>query len=170
MNKKNRKLFLLAIITTIIVTAWSISKYKATTATSDATRTAMPVINLNESNTDLNFEINPVNNIQNYVFEVTNYSGNNESEVSMEYNIKLSNSKNLPLNYSIYKYNKETKKEEGENLLLENNITERFCMQVGSKQTDTYILKIEWKEGENSYLYSKEIDYIQISVNSRQID
>lgn len=168
MNKKNRILLLIVLISTVIVTMVSFSKYKTAVATSDSTRTAVPIITMNSE--PLNLSINPAENEQSYVFEIANYSGNKESEVSMEYSIRINNSKNLPLIFELYDYNEETKTEIGENLLSADNVTSNISMLVGTKQSNKYILKIKWQEDERDYKYNKEIDYVQINVNSRQMD
>jgi len=88
----------------------------------------------------------------------------------MEYSIRINNSKNLPLIFELYDYSEETKTEIGENLLSADNVTSNISMLVGTKQSNKYILKIKWQEDERDYKYNKEIDYVQINVNSRQMD
>lgn len=168
MNTKNRILMLIVIVSTIIVTTVSISKYRSTVASSDTARTAVPIITVNAE--PLNININPVNNEQRYIFEVANFNESKESEVSMEYSIKINNSRNLPLTFELYNYDEATNAEIGNNLLSQDNITGTVSMLVGGKQSNKYILKIKWKEEKKDYLYSKEIDYIQIGINSRQMN
>lgn len=169
MNKKNRLLMLIVIISTILVTTVSISKYKTAVATSGNTKTAVPIINVNSES--LNVILNPTKSEQSYIFAVANYTGSKESEVSMEYSIKISNSNNLPLKFELYNYDETTKTERGENLLLDDSTTENVSMLVsGGKQSVKYVLKIKWQQNENNKSYNKEIDYVQINVNSKQID
>lgn len=168
MNKKNRILMLIVIVSTIIVTTVSISKYKTAVATNDTARTAVPAITVNAE--PLNININPASNEQNYIFEVANYNGDKESEVSMEYSIKINNSKNLPLTFELYNYDENTKAKIGSNLLSQDNVTGNVSMLVGGKQANKYILKIKWQEDKKDYTYSKEIDYVQIGINSRQMN
>lgn len=168
MNKKNRILMLIVIVSTIIVTTVSISKYKSTVASSDTAKTAVPIITVNAD--PVNININPASNEQNYIFEVANYNGDKESEVSMEYSIKINNSKNLPLTFELYNYDENRKAEIGSNLLSQDNITGNVSMLVGGKQSNKYMLKIKWQEDKRDYTYSKEIDYVQIGINSRQMN
>lgn len=169
MSKKNKMLLAILIISTIIVTIFSTSKYKTAVATSDKAKTAVPIITINSE--PLNISLNPTNGEQSYLFEVANYTGNKESEVSMEYYIKISNSNNLPLKYELYNYDETEKLEIGDNLLSEEGTTESVSMPVSSgKQSAKYMLKIKWEQDEKNKIYNKEIDYVQVSVNSKQID
>ena len=43
-------------------------------------------------------------------------------------------------------------------------------MDFGEKTTQTYELKIRWKNNKDNYLYSKEIDCVQLVLNSEQVD
>lgn len=168
MNQKTKYLFLAVLITTIIVTAFTLSRYRTTVFSKSSAKVATPVINL--SNDTLNIEINPVQNLQSYVFEVSNYEDENESEVSMVYNLQIKTANALPLEFELYNYDETTNAETGNNLLVTNNTTDEIEMKEGQKRTNKYILKIKWKEDQKNYLYSKEIDYIQLVLNSHQAD
>ena len=49
-------------------------------------------------------------------------------------------------------------------------MTQDKKLETGSKIKDKYVLKIIWNEEENSYLYSKELDFIKVKLNSEQIN
>lgn len=167
MNNKNKLLVVSVVITSIIVMTITFSKYKSKSKIVDSASVARPVMSL--SNDVLNISINPQDNEKSYIFEVSNYDSKNKLEVTMQYRIEVNTSNNLPLNFELYKYDENTKDKVGENLLI-TNTTENEIMSYEQKTTNKYILKIKWDENEKNYLYSKEIDYIELTLNSKQID
>ncbi len=165
MNKKNKILLLFVFVTTVIVLTLSFSKYRSTMALKSSTKIGMPVVNF-KTNT-LMVDIDPLDKEKDYIFEVSNYDDNKESEVKMKYNVQVKNYGMLPLEFEMYNYDGENIT--GENLLT-NNISSEIIMGVDKKENNKYILKIKWKENSRNYLYSKEIDYVQIVLNSEQVD
>ena len=149
---------------TIISATLSISGYKTVSSSTDNAREAIPVINISSNLLNIAIEINPLKEIPDYVFEVSNYDEQKESEVSMEYNLQIKTSNSLPLEFEIYNYYDDNKTN-----LLVNNSTNKIKMDVG-QENNKYGLKIKWKENQKNYLYSQEIDYIQLILNSEQID
>lgn len=163
----SKTIIMSVIITTIIVTTFTLSKYETTTAGSDNTRTAIPIITMSSDTLDL--KLDPENNEQDYIFKVSNYNEQNQTEVSMEYNLQIKSLSNLPLDFELYEYDASNNTAIGENLLT-NNVTENVTTKVGEKTQNTYLLKIKWREAETNYLFSQEIDYVQIILNSRQVN
>lgn len=164
MDNRNKKLFLVVLITIIISTTLSVSSYKTESLSKDKARVAIPVITLSSNLLNIAIEINPLKEIPDYFFEVSNYDEQKETEVSMEYNLQIKTSNSLPLEFEIYNYYDTNKTN-----LLVNNSTNKIKMNVGQKN-NKYGLKIRWKENQKNYLYSQEIDYIQLVLNSEQID
>ena len=135
----------------------------------------------------------PVDKEKDYIFQVANYTTQKDdeieiqsldlstenassintsetiSEVTMQYNLQIKKSNILPLEFELYNYDENTNKAVGENLLT-NSISNNATIGFGEKQTQTYILKIKWKDGKDNYLYSKEIDCLQLVLNSEQVD
>ena len=60
----------------------------------------------------------------------------------------------------------------GDTNLFKSNgkITDIINMGLSEKITHPYILKISWSENQKSYKFSKVADYVQIVVNSEQVD
>ena len=54
--------------------------------------------------------------------------------------------------------------------LLTNSKSDNITIGFGEKEIRTYILKIKWKDDDKNYLYSKEIDCLQLVLNSEQVD
>lgn len=163
----SKTIIILVVITTIIVTVFTLSKYQATSAGSDKTRVAVPMITL--SSDILELKLNPVNNEQDYIFNVSNYDEQSKTEVTMKYNLQIKSLSNLPLDFELYAYDVENQSQTGQNLLT-GNVTENMTMGVNEQVAHTYLLKIKWRENETNYLFSQEIDYVQIVLSGNQID
>lgn len=163
-------LIFLGIITTIIVTTLTLSKYETSMAESSSTKTAIPVMDV--SSNVIQLEINPIEQENIYTEKIYNFSVSNnkagqESEVSMEYTIQIESLANLPLEFELYT---QEDVQETNNLFKDNgSVTETIQIKLG-EEPHTYKLKIKWREGENSYLYNQTIDYIRIVMNSNQVD
>ena len=165
MNRKNKILLIAVVITT-------------TMASQTNTSSAIPVISLASNTLNVDLEINPTDKEQNYIFQVSNYNKQKDddgiisdvvSEVRMQYKLQVKALDILPIEFELYNYDNENNKVLGENL-LNNNITENILMDFGEKTTQTYELKIKWKNNKDNYLYSKEIDCVQLVLNSEQVD
>lgn len=181
MNRKNKVLLFAVIITTIIITTFALSKYKSTMFSKSSASPAIPVISLISNTLNVDLKINPVNKEQDYIFKVSNYESNDKvltagttsseiiSEVAMKYVLQLKTLNILPLKFELYNYDEDNKIISGENLLTDNK-TKSVVMDFNKKEVQTYMLKVKWKDGNDNYLYSKEIDCVQLVLNSEQVD
>lgn len=171
MNRKNKLLLFAVIITTIIVATFAISKYQSTLASKSGTMAAIPVISLTSNTLNVNLEIDPINKEQDYIFQVSNYNDDLEtiSEVTMQYNLQIKTLNILPLEFELYNYDEENNEMIGEDLLT-NSKSDNITIGFGEKEIQIYILKIKWKDDDKNYLYSKEIDCLQLVLNSEQVD
>lgn len=169
MNKKNKRLFAAVIVTSIIVIIIAISKYKTTMALKDThTKIATPIVTFTSN--ELEIQLDPINNEKTYEFEVSNYNEETNSEVSMGYNLEIETAGNLPLKYELYDYDEQGNQNTTNLLTVNGNMTQDKKLEAGSKTKDKYILKIIWNEDEKNYLYSKELDFIKVKLNSEQIN
>ena len=157
-------LLLLCIITSIILVSVSISKYKNVMSVSDSVQVAVPIINLEENVLDV--RINPTDTEKDYVFKVSNKEEDKKSEVSMQYTLEIKNTNNLPLKFELYNYANGAIV--GENL-LSNNKTQIIPLKLNDEEQE-YQLKIKWNQENKNYQYAKVIDYVQIVLDSSQID
>lgn len=164
-----QKLIFFCIVTTIIVTALTLSKYESSVASSDNTKVATAIMNLSSEMSVIPVSVSPLEKEKEYIFKVSNIEEEKSSEVSMEYTLKIENLGNLPLDFELYTYDEE--KIGNSNLLVGNgNITDKIEMKLNDEGIHTYKLKIKWREGENSYLYSQTIDYVRLVLKATQID
>lgn len=167
-------LLTLTIIAIILATFFTLSKYKTTVTGIGSGRVAQYILGIEKDNT-INL---PMQNIkpgssQEYYFEITNEENEKKNEVTLEYTIELENKANLPLEFTMYRYNEKTT--EYEEIKLSANITEKIRMEVNEKKNHKYKIEIKWKENTekatyDSYKYSKTLDYIKIIVNAEQVD
>ena len=108
--KKSRidKLLIAAVITTIIVTILSLSRYNATTAGNSNTKVAIPVITFEEKTAIFDITASPSMSTKEYIFYVSNSSESLKTDVTMEYTIEVYSLGNLPLEFELYTYENET--------------------------------------------------------------
>lgn len=169
MNKKNKRLFVAVIITSMMIIIMAISKYKTTKALKDTdTKIATPIVTFTLK--ELEIQLDPTHKEKTYEFEVSNYNEQTESEVSMNYNIEIETAGNLPITFELYDYDENGNQNTSNLLAINGNMTQDKKLEVGSKTKDKYILKMIWNENETNYLYSKEIDFVNVKLNSEQID
>lgn len=163
------KLIFLCIITTIIVAVISLSRYRTSIAGHSNAKVAIPVINLaTEEETILDVSIVPGEEKE-YIFSVENNKEEQKSEVTMEYTLQIKGLSNLPFEFELYTYENGVKGEK--NLLATSgNTTGKYEIDFNQNIKHTYKLLIKWRDEEISYKYSKVADYVQIVLNSNQVD
>ena len=163
------KLLIATIITTIIVTILSFSKYNATIAGNTNAKVAVPVITFEEKTAIFDITASPSMATKEYIFYVSNSGESLKTDTTMTYTIGVESLGNLPLEFELYTYENETC---GDTNLFKSNgkITDKINMGLSEKITHPYILKISWSENQKSYKFSKVADYVQIVVNSEQVD
>lgn len=157
-------LALLCIVTAIILISVSISKYTNVISGIDSAQVAVPIINLEENTLDIN--INPNDTEKEYVFKVSNKDENKTSEVAMEYTLEIKNTNNLPVEFELYSCKSGVTDSTN---LLDNNKTSQIKLGLNDEEQE-YKLKIKWNQENKNYKYAKVIDYVQIVLNSSQID
>lgn len=172
--KKPKILVIVTLITTMLVTFISLSRYESTIAGKSEGRIATYILGISTNNI-INVPISPVtpNNSQEFYFELTNKDENEKkNEVTLQYTIQLENMANLPLDFLLYKFNETTT--EYDKIQLNANITDNI-KYITEETNHKYKLEIKWKENTqnttyDSYKYSKTLDYIKIRVNAVQVD
>ena len=163
-HKLNRTwLFIyLAIISSMLITSFSVAKYHSQqTDNIAAFEIGKPIITItNVSQDELNNIKRDVEfNIQNY--ELDSNDTDIITEVALVYNLQIVNNNNINFTYTLYKNAKET-----ENIItMINNKTPDYTLTHTVKQTDTYILEIDFNEAPSP---EDAINAIIIDVNASQ--
>lgn len=162
-NNNLIKLLVLLFITTVIVTFMSFAKYKSTMAQTKNTKVAVPIVNM--EGTIVLEDLKPGVEKQ-YEFNVNN-GAEEISQTTMKYTIKIETKSDLPLIISLH--------EKQENLLsenlLDNSMTTGENIITCEEATQiNYVLKVKWDDTYKSYKYASEIDYINIIIDSEQVD
>lgn len=126
-------------------------------------------------------DIFPSNNSFDYTFSVSNFEAdedgniNRRAETDLEYELTVTTTTNLPLEYVIEK--------NGEILTTQQNIItdedgtyyreiliESSQMQQGEDLTDEYTIKVTFpKENDTNAEFSDLIEYIKLDINAQQI-
>lgn len=161
-NNNLLKTVQLLLFTTVIVACFALAKYRTAMGSSVVAIMANPkTIFTDQVNLS---SLKPGGSITSN-FVVKNYNENGISDVSMIYVIKIETGKYLPLEFTINKINDG--QPEGENLLQQDNSTLKIEMPT-EKYEQEYQITVKWKDEEKNYLYSDEIDYVKIIVDSYQ--
>ena len=116
-----------------------------------------------------------------YSFSVSNFEANEEgtirkrAETDLEYNLKITTTTNLPLEYIIEK-NGEILTTQQDIITDEDGthykeiIIEPSQMIQGEDLTDNYVIKVTFpKENDTNAEYSDLIEYIKLDINAEQI-
>lgn len=112
-----------------------------------------------------------------YPFSVSNTSGSNVSNVTVEYVLTIKTYHFAPLDISLYKINGENEEllvKCDESIHERNAANELICsteLQTLTHSlggTDNYKLKINFETGHDDISYSDLVDYVNVEINSRQ--
>ncbi len=176
-------LFLIAIIIiAIIFIRNTLSRYETVATSEKDVDVAFWMLHDDFQSANIIIEdIYPSNNSFDYSFSVSNFEAeedgtiNRRAETDLEYELTVTTTTNLPLEYVIEK--------NGEILSTEQNITtdedgtyyreiliEPSQMVQGEDLTDNYVIKVTFpKENDTNAEYSDLIEYIKLDINARQI-
>ena len=176
-------LFLIAIIiVAIIFIRNTLSRYETVATSEKDVDVAFWMLHDDFQSANIIIEdIYPSNNSFDYSFSVSNFEAeedgtiNRRAETDLEYELTVTTTTNLPLEYVIEK--------NGEILSTEQNITtdedgtyyreiliEPSQMVQGEDLTDNYVIKVTFpKENDTNAEYSDLIEYIKLDINARQI-
>lgn len=116
-----------------------------------------------------------------YTFTVSNFEDTKKAETDMEYELIITTTTNLPLQYAIKKNNNDDDCEITEELYTDGDGTyyrkieldktsEEFKFEQGTDTTDTYVLKVTFPESyKTNFEYSSMIEDIKIELSAKQI-
>ena len=166
---KTHNLIFIYVITTIIITLISFSRYVTTVTTDATTRVALMADSVS---VDLNLEEGMQPGYEAiYPIVITNKDEEgNICEVSQQFTIEIEREKdkNLPLTLTLYKDENCTEiVEPDENGIYTSN---EFKLNAGDEEAKTYYLKINWPSEENNVELSYEMGYIKVNVTITQLD
>ncbi len=168
-----RYLLYLLLVTSVITSA-SLAKYTSHADTSvNGTLAAFvtdATINLQIPLSDMLYPGSTVDTS----FTVTNFQGEQGSEVPLEYGIQVETTGNLPLRFSLR--GEEIIEGEKAGGTLASPLDEKLCasggklpsMAVGGHVTHSYVLSVEWPETEADQDYSSEIDRVSVKITTTQ--
>ena len=165
---KLHKLISLYIITTIIVTVISFSKFVTTESSNSVATVALMA---SEASIDIDLSDGLYPGYKKIIpIVISNKKGEEICEVSQQYIIEIEReeSENLPLVYSLYKDESCTEmieKDENGNYSLEE-----FKLQATVETEVKYYLKLEWPHEYNDENLAFEIGYLTVNIITTQLD
>ncbi len=161
------------VLVTSVITSVSLAKYTAKTDGGASAPIAAFV-----TDTSLTLKLPLAENLypgfsQDINFDVTNFEGDNSSQVPLNYEMWLETTGNLPLTFALTGQKAE---DDASGAVAQADPNDSLHFTGGKfpsslkegKKTHTYTLKIEWPEGENDADYSKEIDQVSIKIKTTQ--
>lgn len=174
---------LLSIILIIILINRTLSRFE-TTATSQAEiQAAFYILKDDYKSMTVKLDaLEPRNQEYSYTFSVSNYENEKRTETSLEYDLKIVTTTNLPLTYELY-MEKEGDNSTGTTNIITNEeilpdeygtyfrtlstTTESFGHQAN--ETNVYTLVVHFPEEYKETKYQDIIESIEIKVDSRQL-
>lgn len=184
-KKKIRKslvilLLIVIIIAVIILIRNTLARYE-TTATSDKdVDIAFWIIdNSFESDRLLIKDIYPSNTSFDYTFTVSNFSDTKRAETDLDYELVLTTTTNLPLEYEITKNGATCQKTEKiyadddgtyyREIKLETD-KNNLVMRQGTDITDTFVVKVTFpKSNYTNVEYADLLEYVKIDLTAKQL-
>lgn len=164
---KLKRLIEIFILTAILTSYISASKYSATANASSEAKIAMPVL----SSKVISLEnVYPDMASKEYPLEIYGSDETYNNQVTLEYTIKITNEGNIPLKIELYKTDKINDE------IIETKVKETDKITMPAKnETHTYNLKISWdstlqEPKYNNYIFNGETNYIKIDIDGNQVD
>lgn len=145
-----------SIILLILFSGYCLAKYKFSKEFSLDSKIAVPVLEVEGTETT---KISEINNIGYYDFSVKNYNEKNISDVSQNYTIEIISNTNEAVEYELYK--------EEEQIELNDNKTDNIFIEGSEEKEHHYRLKITYDENKKN---SEEdiLEDVQVKIHSEQ--
>lgn len=182
MNNKKLKfkiiVFILLLIILLFLIPYTFSRFK-TEARGDAKiDVAFYLLNDEYQHQSINLEGFEPGMSREYNFSVANFNSNSRSEVTLDYEVVVRTTTNLPLEYKLYKIENDI----ALNINLEDNIetdkngtffkslkTESIRFSHTANYVNYYRLQIIFPSEYKNYKYQGIPEHIEIDVNSKQV-
>jgi len=160
-----------AVITTIIIVSFSISRYQSTIAGADTGEVAKIVLNKSQD-IKINLDGNGFYPGSTYIYEfgITNEDNGNVLETKMNYTITINDLGYIPLTYTLETVNVAGSGTAISDTALTKGVATNNGTMPLTADTHTYKLYIHWDEIDNNVSYSKLLENIKISIDATQID
>lgn len=124
-------------------------------------------------------ELSPSNDTYDYQFTVANFEGNKVAETSIDYEVELDVTTNLPLEFKVYKNNTlltsttdreiKVQLDDSRQSYIRKIIIKKGTFKYNEKTTDTYKLEVTFPLSYNQYEeFEGMIDNINIKVDAKQ--
>ena len=164
---KLHNLMFIYVITTVIVTVVSFSRYVTTVSTESGARLAAMASTMSVD-IALTQEAYPGFEMV-FPIEVTNKENERVCDVSQKYTLEVDRAEmeNLPLDFSLYRDEFCTDEIESDDDIFS---ADDFSFKAGVEETRNYYLKVRWPENEKNEALAFEIGYFSVKIVATQID
>ena len=123
---------------------------------------AIPIISLENPTFSYNAEKMLPGSIRESDFYVSNYDSNNTNEVLMKYYLKIKLNTDIPVKVTLTD-------EKGEELILKENITDKYELPYDEVMEAKYHIKVEWDKEDNNYEYAGKDINLTIDLIATQV-
>ena len=174
---------LLSLILIVILIGRTLSKYETTSTAQANIQAAFYLLNDNYQSMNIKLGmLEPRAEEYSYTFSVSNNDNAKRTETSLEYDLKIITTTNLPLTYELYKIKEGESTTEKVNAITNEEIspdeygtyfrtistnTETFGHQ--KNETNIYTLVVHFSEEYRQIQYQDIIESIEIKIDSRQL-
>ena len=186
LNKKRLRKFLIIllliaiIIGAIILIRNTLARYESNaTSEKDVDVAFMIVDNTFDSNEILIDNIYPADTTYDYTFNVSNFINNKKAETDLSYDIVLTTTTNLPLEYQITKNGSTCRAKQELVRDADGTYTRKITldtddndlvMKQGTDITDEFVIKVKFPKSNNTNLeYADLVEYIKLDLTAKQI-
>lgn len=187
MNKKGKsrgylRWLIFAVVVTALVSTTTLSRYM-TTVTGKATATVASVDMTAGDRSRMGFDIGGLKpgDSTTYAFNVCNFNGAKASDVTLDYQISVSSTGNLPLTFALKNDTIASGTSEDLGVAatpwtvsgLTGNQNKLTTLSPGTlphsvRVTHRYTLIVSWPADKNDASYANEIDHITVTVDAQQ--
>ncbi len=184
MKKISKKLIVIffCLIALTLLVIYSIARYESFSSTKANLEVAFYLLNEDYQSMNLNLSsISPRTEAYVYNFAISNTDGTRRTETSLQYDMQVVTTTNLPLEYELYMNEQytdasatscvktDTTKSDEYGTYFRTLTTETQNFGYQTDQTNYYQLVVYFKEEYKDISYQDIIESIEIQVNSKQI-
>lgn len=164
MKKYTGLIILAAAIVTYLCldTAGTFSKFISTSRAATGIGVAVPIFENSVETLSVELDEMKPGSVKYYEFYVTNENDTSISDITLEYDISIERSTNLPLTFELYKDNVNT------NILSTDLISAKYLMNHSVSSVHNYKLVIDWNSSYSDSEYQKLIESVDINIRAIQ--
>ncbi len=171
-------IFFALLIGLLILIPFTLSRFKTESRASAEVEIAFFIANDTYTHQDITLNDMVPGDTYNYTFSVSNYNGDDRTEVNLKYNVEVIATTNIPFQYELYLTNSgiDTSIVDSDTIIQDEYDTYFKSIKTSnrnftfeSNQTDTYKLVVKFPIEQKDMKYQDSAENIEIRVNAMQV-